>query len=99
MATYEFDWDEAKAATNLRKHGVSFEMAMAIFGDPLLLTIADPAHSSDEERWISVGEASAGQLILAVHTYTQTESSNGAIRIISARHPTKREARQYREGG
>jgi uncharacterized DUF497 family protein len=45
MAAYEFEWDDAKAARNLRKHGVRFEDVMAIFSDPLLLTIADPDHS------------------------------------------------------
>ena len=48
MAAYEFEWDEAKAASNLRKHGVTFDEAMAISGDPLLLTIADPDHDSVE---------------------------------------------------
>jgi hypothetical protein len=98
MAAYEFDWDAVKAAGNLRKHGVSFDAAMAIFNDPLLLTIADPDREPEEERWISIGEATAGQLLLAVHTFTETDDANAKIRIISARRPTKREARQYREG-
>jgi len=49
MAAYEFEWDDAKAARNLRKHGVRFEDVMAIFSDPLLLTIADPDHSGRED--------------------------------------------------
>ena len=98
MAAYEFEWDDAKAARNLRKHGVRFEDVMAIFGDPLLLTIADPDHSSGEERWISIGENDRGRLVLAVHTFVEMGSSNVVIRIISARSPTKSEARQYREG-
>jgi uncharacterized DUF497 family protein len=47
-----FEWDEKKAAANLRKHGVSFEEAASAFGDPLSLTIPDPAHSEDEERCV-----------------------------------------------
>jgi len=98
MAAYEFEWDDAKAARNLRKHGVRFEDVMAIFSDPLLLTIADPDHSGREERWISIGGNDRGRLLLAVHTFVEMESSNVVIRIISARSPTKSEARQYREG-
>jgi uncharacterized DUF497 family protein len=98
MAAYEFEWDEAKAAGNLRKHGVTFDEAMAIFGDPLLLTIADLDHDGVEERWVSVGENDKGRLVLAVHTFVERENSNVVIRLISARRPTKNEARQYREG-
>jgi len=98
VTTFQFDWDEAKAARNRRKHGVTFENAMTIFEDPLMLTIADPDHSETEERWISIGTAKSDQLILAVHTYQEADDASALIRIISARRPTKHEARQYREG-
>jgi uncharacterized DUF497 family protein len=98
MAACEFEWDEAKSASDLRKHGVTFDEAMAIFADPLLLTIADPDHDGVEERWVSVGENDKGRLILAVHTFVEREIQNVVIRLISARRPTKNEARQYREG-
>ena len=98
MTIYQFDWDEAKAASNVRKHGVSFEDAMTIFKDPHILTIFDPDHSGMEDRWISIGCASTPQLILAVHTHVEIDADNVSIRIISARKPTKREAQQYREG-
>lgn len=98
MTTYQFDWDEAKAASNFRKHGVSFESAMTIFNDPMILTIFDPDHSDIEDRWISVGLAAAARLILAVHTHVEINAENVKIRIISARKPTKRETQQYREG-
>lgn len=52
----DFEWDEVKAANNLKKHGVSFEKASAVFYDPRALTIADPDHSNDEEREITVGK-------------------------------------------
>jgi uncharacterized DUF497 family protein len=98
MTIYEFDWDPATAASNHRKHGVAFEDAMVIFEDPLLLTIFDPDHSDTEERWIYIGLTRNGQLILAVHTYAEAEDANTAIRIISARRPTKNETRQYQQG-
>jgi uncharacterized DUF497 family protein len=51
----KFDWNSAKAATNLRKHGVSFEEAATVFGDPLALTFPDPDHSRHESRFITIG--------------------------------------------
>jgi hypothetical protein len=50
----EFEWDEAKAKGNLKKHGVSFEEASSIFGDPLALTIPDPLHSEEEDRFLTL---------------------------------------------
>jgi hypothetical protein len=52
---FQFEWDEAKADANVRKHGVTFELASTIFFDPNLLTVADVEHSETEERWFSVG--------------------------------------------
>ena len=49
----EFEWDPEKAAANAKKHGVDFAEAMAVFGDPLEVTIADPDHSEDERRFLS----------------------------------------------
>ena len=60
---FQFEWDDANAATNLRKHGVSFELASTIFGDRRILTLADTTHSELEERWFSIGLASTGALI------------------------------------
>ena len=54
-STYEFDWDNTKAAANLSKHGVRFEEAMTVFNDPLALTCFDTDHSSEEDRWITLG--------------------------------------------
>ena len=58
---YEFDWDDDKAAANLRKHGVEFLEAMTVLADPLAMTFYDAQHSDDEERWVSVGR-SAGRV-------------------------------------
>ena len=59
-----FEWDPAKAAKNLRKHRVSFKEASSIFYDPLALTGADPDHSESEERLVTFGMSSAGQLLV-----------------------------------
>jgi uncharacterized protein len=93
----DFDWDPAKAASNAAKHGVTFEEAMTVFRDPLARSILDNAHGSDEERWVMLGEASTGNLLVVVHTWTETAADRAVVRIISARRPTLREARQYRE--
>ena len=59
-----FEWHEEKAAANLKKHGVSFEEAKTVFNDPFSVTIADPEHSQDEERYIDLGRSVAGQLLV-----------------------------------
>jgi uncharacterized protein len=95
---FEFDWDPAKAASNLAKHGILFEDAMAVFLDPLALSRPDDDHSGGEERWITLGQAREAKLLLVVHTHIEIADDRAAIRIISARRPTKRETRQYEEG-
>jgi len=89
MSLY-FKRDENKAGRNSTKHGVSFEEATTLFGDPLSLTIRDPAHSSEEQRFITVGESVDHRLLVAVHT-----ERGDNIRIISAREATRKEGRQY----
>jgi uncharacterized DUF497 family protein len=88
----EFEWDRQKAASNLAKHGVSFEEAATAFGDPLGRIIADPRHSSEEERFVLLG-FSRDKRLLAVMFVDRRES----IRIISARVATRRERRDYEE--
>jgi uncharacterized DUF497 family protein len=63
-----FEWDARKALSNLAKHGVSFEEASTIFSDPLSLTIPDPEHSRAEARFVTVGGAVDGKLLVVVHT-------------------------------
>jgi len=87
----QFIWDRAKAAANLRKHGVDFEAATA-FGDPLSITIPDPDHSAAEERWLLVGQSSAGRLLVVAHTERGDE-----IGLINARPATRRERDTYEE--
>jgi uncharacterized protein len=93
----EFDWDPAKAARNLAKHGVSFEEAMAVFLDPLALSLLDNESRSDEERWVTIGLSRDISLVVIVHTYVEFDEGRVYIRIISARRPTRNEKRQYEE--
>ncbi len=95
---YEFDWDPAKAESNRRKHGVTFEDAMGVFADPLALSRLDEDSGANEERWVTIGRNSASNLLLVVHTYVELTAEQVAIRIMSARRPTRRETRQYEEG-
>jgi uncharacterized protein len=94
---FEFDWDPAKAASNLAKHKVSFDEAMTVFLDPLSLSRPGDDHAAAEERWITIGLSRATKLVLVVHTHIELESDRIYIRIISARPPTKRETRQYEQ--
>lgn len=95
---FEFDWDPAKAESNRRKHGVAFEDAMGVFADPLALSRPDEESGQGEERWVTIGRNPASNLLLVVHTYIELSADRAAIRIISARQPTRREVRQYEEG-
>jgi len=96
-ADYEFEWDDAKAESNLAKHGVDFMEAMSVLLDPLLMTRFDDEHSEDEERWVSLGRASSGKLLLVVHTFMGTGPNTALVRLISARLPTQRERKQYEQ--
>jgi len=88
-----FQWDPTKARKNLDKHGISFDEAASVFHDPLAATGADPDHSEGEERMVTFGLSSAGQLLVVSHT-----ERGDAIRIISARVATQHERRIYEEG-
>jgi len=87
------EWNSKKAQSNKRRHGITFEEATTIFGYPLSITIDDPTHSIDEERFITVGTTINGKLIVVVHT-----DRDDSIRIISARKATKNERIQYEQG-
>ncbi len=84
-----FQFDPLKAATNLKKHGVSFADAESVFYDPLALHRSDP-DAEGEERLLAIGLGSAGQLLVVVYTLRGDE-----IRLISARHATPKERRNY----
>jgi len=87
-----FDWDPKKARTNLEKHGVSFEEAVAVFGDPLARIHDDPSHSGAEMREIIVWHSSRSRLLLVSFVEREAE-----IRVISAREATRQERRDYEE--
>ena len=89
----EFEWDEEKNSTNLQKHGVSFEEAASIFGDVLSDTFDDPDHSSQEQRFVTIGRSTKGRLLIVAHT-----DRDDRVRLISARELTRQERRNYEEG-
>lgn len=64
----KFEWDEAKAISNAPKHGVSFEEAASVFGDPLALTFPDPDHSAGEKRMLIFGVSRKDRLLVVAHT-------------------------------
>jgi len=88
----KFDWDPAKAASNLRKHGVSFEEAQSVFYDEFAVQFYDEPHSSDEERFLMLGMSSGAHLLLVCHC---ERDGGDIIRIISARKATKQECSFY----
>lgn len=87
-----FEWDPRKARKNLKKHGVSFTEAGTVFGDDLAITVADPDHSEEEDRYITIGWSSRRRLLIVAHT-----DRGDRIRIISARELTPRERKAYEE--
>jgi uncharacterized DUF497 family protein len=88
----EFEWPD-KAAANLRKHGVSFDEAATVLADPLSITVTDPDHSQDEDRFITVGMSFTRRLLLVAHTEREMR-----IRLISARELTMTERLAYEHG-
>ena len=88
-----YAWDPRKAASNARKHGVSFAEAATTFRDPLAMTYPDPDHSSDEERFITLGTSTRGRLLFVAHA-----DYGDLVRIISARKATRREAHVFTQG-
>ena len=89
----QFEWDSNKAKDNQKKHGVSFNEAATVLGDPLSITYYDPDHSIDEERYITVGHSNIGKILIVSHT-----DRGQSIRIISARKVTKLERKDYEKG-
>jgi len=89
----KFEWDTRKARRNLRKHGIDFNEASTVFADTLSITIPDPDHSEDEERWLTMGLSSRQRLLVVIHI-----EEGETIRIISARLADRLERRKYEEG-
>jgi uncharacterized DUF497 family protein len=89
----KFEWDPKKATTNLKKHGITFQEAATVFGDPLAITFQDPDHSEDEERHMTFGLTLQKRLIVVSHTERKDR-----IRIINARLMDRKERVIYEEG-
>jgi uncharacterized DUF497 family protein len=87
------EWDREKSESNLEKHGVSFEEAASVFGDPLYIDFYDPHHSIEEHRYLIMGQSTAGHLLIV--SYTERDE---VVRLISAREVTPSERRAYEEG-
>ena len=90
--TLFFEWDPAKARRNLAKHRVSFHEASTVFGDALSITISDPLHSEEEDRFVLIGRSCRNRLLAVVHT-----ERGGRVRIISARPATRKERSCHEE--
>src|SRR5277367_1571293 len=97
-AFFDFQWDPAKARTNVRKHRVSFELATTVFRDPRALTVFDEDHGEDEERWSTLGLSETGKFLVVIHTFQALGTEGSArIRVISARRATSKESRVYED--
>lgn len=90
---FNFEWDDQKAASNLHKHGVSFDEAVSVFCDGLALTFSDTDHFEDEERSRTYGISNKERLLVVVHT-----ERRNSVRIISARKATRYEKGIYKNG-
>jgi len=88
----DFEWDALKAASNRRKHGVTFEEGVTVFGDPNAVTIPDPWHSATEEREITIGTSNHGRILVISHTFR-----GSVMRVISVRRASRRERIEYEE--
>lgn len=86
----EFEWDPKKAEKNLHKHKVAFNEAATVFSDKLSITIFDPDHSIDEERYITIGWSNRRRLLIVAHA-----DRGDKMRIISARLLTHKERKTY----
>ena len=87
----QFEWDPEKAQKNLTKHGVSFDEAATVWADPLAVTIDDPDHSHQEQRFLALSKHQ--RLIIVAHMDREER-----VRIITAREVTPRERSQYESG-
>ncbi len=87
---FRFEWDDQKAASNLQKHGVSFDEAVSVFADDLALTFADTDHFESEDRSRTYGISNKGRLLVVIHTERRRN-----LRIISARKATRYEKSIY----
>lgn len=91
---YTFEWDAAKADNNRRKHGVTFDEASTVFGDPLAILLTDPDHSVKEQRYLLLGMSNRRRLLVVAFAERPPRT-----RLISARRANRKERRRYEEEG
>jgi uncharacterized protein len=94
---YEFKWDPGKSFANECKHGISFQLASAVFSDPLAQIFHGVSHEAVEDRWSILGMTPTGVLLLVVHAYVEGRGDR-CVRIVSARRATHYERREYETG-
>ena len=92
---YLFEWDPSKASTNARKQSVTFVEAATVFRDPFALSTYDEEHGEQEERWVTLGQAEDGRLLVVVHTYRDISETEALVRVVSARIANNRERQDY----
>jgi uncharacterized protein len=91
---YVFEWDPNKGSENAQKHGVTFDEASTVFGDPLGLLMPDPDHSEGEERYLLLGMSTLQRLLVVAFAERPPRT-----RLISARRATRQERRRYETKG
>ena len=91
-----FEWDSAKARSNLRKHGVSFDDAILVFADPFALMVQDRIEGT-QARWQTLGSVGGFLLLLVAHTIGRDDEGTELVRIISARAADRKERKRYEE--
>lgn len=92
----QFEWDPAKAKENLRKHGVSFDLATRVFFDPFAIIDQDRIEGG-ERRWQTMGTVGGVTVLVVAHTVSELDEGIESIRIISARHAERRERKRYED--
>ena len=88
----KFEWDINKANANQKKHSVTFEEASTVLSDVFSITVTDPLHPENEERWVTIGQSDKDRTLIVVHT-----ERGDAIRIISARLANIHERKRYEQ--
>lgn len=88
----QFEWDDRKAQANFRKHGIGFSEALSVFVDPFSITVDDPDHSVNEDRFVDIGISDRGRPLVVVYTERGTR-----IRLISCRRATSNERQLYEQ--
>jgi uncharacterized protein len=89
-----FEWDTSKATGHYAKHGVSLEEAATVFGDPVALDGPDLSHSEKESRFLRLGRAVTGRVLIVAYTVRRRDDDE-SIRIISARRASRKERAAY----